>query len=200
MTFHAVLFDVGGVLLRTEDPGPRRALERRFGLPAGAFEQLVFNSPISQAASVGQATSQQVWEHVRQQLGLSPASLEQVQREFWAGDRWNKTLIRFAKSLRPSYQTAVLSNAWPDARESFAPLLASEAFQTILISAEEGLMKPDPRFFQLALGRLCTPAEETVLVDDLPVNLQSARGLGMGAVQFTNTGEVVDQIRQMLRS
>jgi len=139
MTIRAVLFDVGGVLLRTEDPRPRRALEERLGLTAGAFEDLVFNSPVSLAASIGQATSQQVWEHVRQRLALPPGSLEQVQREFWAGDCWDQTLIGFAKSLRPDRRTAVLSNAWPDARESFAPLLTSGAFQAILISAEEAL-------------------------------------------------------------
>jgi len=59
-------------------------------------------------------------------------------------------------------------------------------------------MKPDPRFFQLALDRLETQPEETILVDDMPANLQSARALGMGAVQFTNTGEVVAQVRRML--
>jgi HAD superfamily hydrolase (TIGR01509 family) len=198
MTIRAVLFDVGGVLLRTEDPAPRRALEERLGLPRGGLADLVFNSPVSLAASVGKATPGQIWEHIGQRLALPPASLEEVQREFWAGDRWDQRLIDFVRALRPRRRTAVLSNAWPDARESFAPLLTSGAFEALIISAEEGLMKPDPQFFQLALDRLETRPQETILVDDMPANVQSARALGMGAVQFTNTDDVVAQLRRML--
>jgi len=198
MPIRAVVFDVGGVLLRTEDPAPRRALEQRFGLPAGALADLVFNNPVSLAASVGKATPREIWEYVGQKLGLGPRSLEQVQREFWAGDRWDQALIGFVKGLRPQRRTAVLSNAWSDAREAFGPLVASGAFEAMFISAEEGLMKPDPQFFQLALDRLGTRAEEAILVDDMPINLQSASALGIRTVPFTNMDRVVIQLKGML--
>jgi HAD superfamily hydrolase (TIGR01509 family) len=185
-------------LLRTEDPAPRRAVEARLGLPRGGLADLVFNSPISLAASVGQATPGQIWEHVGEQLALSPASLEEVQREFWAGDRWNQTLIDFVRGLRPARRTAVLSNAWADAREAFAPLVTSGAFEALILSAEEGLMKPDPQFFRLALDRLESRPAEAVLVDDTPVNLQAAAALGIHTVPFTNTVEVVSQLQRML--
>ncbi|MEZ4831384.1 MAG: hypothetical protein R2873_05145 [Caldilineaceae bacterium] len=38
----AVIFDVGGVLIRTEDPSPRRRLEDRLGLAPGQAEFIVF--------------------------------------------------------------------------------------------------------------------------------------------------------------
>jgi HAD superfamily hydrolase (TIGR01509 family) len=198
MPIRVVVLDVGGVLLRTEDPAPRRALEQRLGLAAGALADLVFNSPVSLAASVGKATPQEIWEYVGQKLGLAPESLDQVQREFWAGDRWDQALIGFVKGLRPQRRTAVLSNAWSDAREAFGLLVASGAFEALFISAEEGLMKPDPRFFRLALDRLGARPEETVLVDDTPVNLQSASVLGIRTVPFTNTEEVLAELSRLL--
>lgn len=198
MPIRAVVFDVGGVLLRTEDPAPRRALEQRLGLPAGGLADLVFNSPVSLSASVGKATPQEIWEYVGQRLGLDPESLEQAQREFWAGDRWDQALIGFVKGLRPQRRTAVLSNAWSDAREAFGPLVASGAFEAIFISAEEGLMKPDPRFFRLALDRLGARPEEAVLVDDTPANLQSASAEGIRTIRFTNTDEVLAELSRLL--
>ena len=42
----AIIFDVGGVLIRTEDPGPRRALEVQYGLEPGQAEYMAFNSPL----------------------------------------------------------------------------------------------------------------------------------------------------------
>jgi epoxide hydrolase-like predicted phosphatase len=200
LPIRAVVFDVGGVLLRTEDPAPRRALEQRLGLPAGALADLVFNNPVSLAASVGKATPREIWEYVGRKLGLGPESLEEVQREFWAGDRWDQALIGFIKGLRPQKRTAVLSNAWSDAREAFGPLVASGAFEAIFISAEEGLMKPDPKFFGLALDRLDVRPEEAVLVDDTPANLQSASVLGIRTVPFTNTEEVLAELSRMLES
>jgi HAD superfamily hydrolase (TIGR01509 family) len=194
----AVLFDVGGVLLRTEDPVPRRALEDRFGLRRGSLADLVFNNPVSLAATVGKATPRQIWEHVAQRLGLPETSLEELQREFWAGDRWDQTLINFAKALRPRRRTAVLSNAWPDAREAFAPLAASGAFDALIISAEEGLMKPDPQIFHLALDRLESRPEQAILVDDTPLNLKAAAALGIRPIPFTNRDDVMAQLRQML--
>jgi hypothetical protein len=38
----ALIFDVGGVLMRTVNPVPRRELEQRFGLPPGGVSKLVF--------------------------------------------------------------------------------------------------------------------------------------------------------------
>jgi beta-phosphoglucomutase-like phosphatase (HAD superfamily) len=46
----AVIFDVGGVLLRTEDRAPRQAWEARLGLEPGGAEALVFNSEMGQKA------------------------------------------------------------------------------------------------------------------------------------------------------
>ena len=198
MIIHAVLFDVGGVLLRTEDPAPRRALEDRLGLAHGALADLVFNNPVSIAASLGKATPRQIWEHVAERLSFPKDSLEELQKGFWAGDRWDQALIDFVKDLRPERRTAVVSNAWPDARQAFAPLETCGAFETLIISAEEGMMKPDPRIFQLALDRLETQPDRAVLVDDTPVNLKSAAALGIHAVRFTNQEEVMAELRRML--
>ena len=46
----AVIFDVGGVLIRTVDRRGRDALEARLGLAHGESEQIVFNSEPGQKA------------------------------------------------------------------------------------------------------------------------------------------------------
>ena len=49
----AIIFDVGGVLVRTEDHAPRRKLEERLGLAPGEAERLVYNSDMGRAAQRG---------------------------------------------------------------------------------------------------------------------------------------------------
>lgn len=57
------------------------------------------------------------------------------------------------------------------------------AFDTVLISEAEGVSKPDPRIFHLALGRLRTAPEHAMFVGDHPeVDVSGARGAGMKTV------------------
>jgi hypothetical protein len=40
----AIIFDIGGLLMRTVNPVPRRELEQRFGLQPGGVSKLVFET------------------------------------------------------------------------------------------------------------------------------------------------------------
>ncbi|MCB0157732.1 MAG: hypothetical protein KDD83_06345, partial [Caldilineaceae bacterium] len=57
----ALIFDVGGVLVRTDDPAPRRRAEQRFGLGPGRAEFLVFNSEMGRQAQHGQMSAAELW-------------------------------------------------------------------------------------------------------------------------------------------
>ncbi len=195
----AVAFDVGGVLLRTENQDSRRRLELRYGIAPGGMADLVFNNPVAQEAMLGKATEADVWDFVARHLHLVNGQLEELRRDFWAGDAWDQTLLAFAQGLRPAARTGILSNAWPGAREAFGSRLGRHTFDAVVISAEEGCAKPDPRIYGLLLERLGTLPAETVFVDDLAENVEAARAIGMHAIRFTGTAAVLDGLRQLLR-
>jgi putative hydrolase of the HAD superfamily len=184
MTIRAVIFDIGGVLVRTEDREPRRKWERRFGLPEWGLADLVFNSPASRRASVGKGTRVEVWAEIAHVLSLAPEEMDEFIRDFWQGDVWDADLIAYIRSLRPRHKTGIISNAWPDAREAVKAHVNGEAFDVIVISGEEGVEKPDPEIYRRALARLSVAPAEAVFVDDMPVNVEAARALGMLGVQF----------------
>jgi putative hydrolase of the HAD superfamily len=64
-------------------------------------------------------------------------------------------------------------------------------FDVIVISAEEGVRKPDARIFERTLARLGVAPDEAVFVDDFPVNVAGARAAGLHALQFTGTPETI---------
>ncbi|MCX6027244.1 MAG: HAD family phosphatase [Chloroflexi bacterium] len=195
----AVAFDVGGVLLRTENQDTRRRLELRYGMAPGGMADLVFNNPVSQKATLGEGTEADVWAYVARHLHLVNGRLEELRRDFWAGDAWDETLLAFAEGLRPAARTGVLSNAWPGARAAFGSHLGRHTFDTVVISAEEGCAKPDARIYRLLLDRLGTLPAETVFVDDLAENVEAARAIGLHAIRFTSTAAVLDGLRRLLR-
>jgi epoxide hydrolase-like predicted phosphatase len=201
MPIRAVIFDFGGVLLRTGDQSGRRKWEARLGLPEGSLARLVYGSEASARASVGQVPVTKVWEHVAETLELTNEQLLELQRDFWAGNQLDAELVQFIRDLRPRYKTALLSNAWPDGREAFTRHFGLDSvMDAMIISAEEGMAKPDARIYEIATKRLGVRPEEAVFVDDTAKNVQAARAVGMKGVQFENTAQAIAEVQQYLDS
>jgi putative hydrolase of the HAD superfamily len=202
MTFiRAVIFDFGGVLVRTEDRAPRSRLAARLGMTYEELSSLVFENPSSQQATLGQVSVREHWEAVRASLGLAPEAIQAVQEEFWAGDVLDTSLVDLLRALRPRYQTALLSNAWDDLRQVLEQRLKIlDAFDQVIISAEVGLMKPDERIFRLAVERLGVAPGEAVFVDDFVHNVEGARLAGLQAIHFRSAGQARAELEQMLDS
>jgi epoxide hydrolase-like predicted phosphatase len=199
MSIRAVIFDFGGVLVRTEDASGRRKWERRLGLSPGELDQLVFASALAQRSMIGQATQRDVWTDIARRYGLDDEALQQMRRDFWSGDRLNERLVQFLRGLRPRYKTAILSNAWPGARRMFTEhFQLHEVVDAFIISSEEGVAKPDPRIYQIALQRLDVQPHEAVFVDDFPENVAGAQQLGIIAVLFRNTQQAIAEVQRHL--
>jgi 2-haloacid dehalogenase len=58
-------------------------------------------------------------------------------------------------------------------------------FETILLSAEVGLLKPDERIFRIMLQRIACQPEDCIYIDDSAANIQAARQLGMRTLHVT---------------
>jgi epoxide hydrolase-like predicted phosphatase len=179
----AIIFDVGGVLIRTEDHSYRRRWEEKLGLQPGEAEEIVFNSVMGQKAQRGEISDEALWSWIGDRLALG-AELDAFKSDFWAGDVLDEELVAVIRSLRPAYQTAVISNATDSLRDSLANLGIADAFDSITGSAEEGIMKPDAVIYQRALEALGRRPEETVFIDDFQRNIAGAKALGMETIHF----------------
>jgi epoxide hydrolase-like predicted phosphatase len=195
----ALIWDFGGVLFRTEDQEPRRRWEQRLNLQPGELHDLVFMGKASRLATVGQASTEDIWRSVGEKLALQHDDLAALRRDFWEGDRLDQGLIDATRALREHLKTALLSNAWPDMR----PFLESElqiedVFDLLVISAEEGTAKPGEEIYLRLLERLEVPAETCIFVDDDPKNVHAAETLGIHAIAFRERQQVITEIRALL--
>ena len=107
----AVIFDFGGVLVRTPGRESRRKWEEKLGLDEWGSEVMVFGSEMGMSAQNGEITDQELWDWVGHHLSLSSEQLEEFRSDFWYGDILDISLIDYIRSLRPRYQTAIISNA-----------------------------------------------------------------------------------------
>ncbi len=198
-TPRAVIWDLGGVLVRTEDWAPRTNLARSFGLSREQLEETVFGGDRGVRAARGEITEEELWSQVGAVLNVPPPEMARLQRDFWAGDKLDTALIEFIRALRPRYRTELLSNAWSGLRKALTnQLRITDAFDDLIISAEVGVIKPDPRIYQLAVERLGVAPENAIFVDDMPDNVAGARAVGLHAVQFRDSAQARREVQQWL--
>lgn len=181
----AIIFDVGGVLIRTEDHQSRRAWEQKLGLSKWESEQIVFNSEMGQKAQQGVITDEALWQWVGQRLKLTEADLAAFRTGFWAGDVLDTGLVDFIRRLRPAYQTAIISNATDGLHASLAEQhKIADVFDLIVGSAREKVMKPAPEIYERTLERLGRQPNEAVFIDDFAHNIEAAQALGWHTIHF----------------
>ena len=80
---------------------------------------------------------------------------------------------------------------FPEARRRF-PIL--QLIDRYVVSGAEGLVKPDPRLFQVLLGRYGLRAAECTFVDDNPDNVEAASKMGMQGIVFTGAEDLRKQL------
>jgi putative hydrolase of the HAD superfamily len=114
----------------------------------------------------------------------------------------NRPMIEFVRELRgEGVRAAILTNnvrEWEPLWRAKLPEI-DELFEVVVDSAFVGMRKPDPPIYALTLERLGGVApERCVFVDDLDVNCDTARALGMVAVRFESSEQAIRAIRAAL--
>lgn len=201
MSIQAVIFDLGGVLVRTADFTPRQRLAERFGMSLNELMELVFGKDSGTQAQRGEISLEQHWQNVRQALQLTPRGLLDFQAEFWSKDVLDTDLVDYIRQLHCTYRTALLSNAFSDLRQVITERLNfADIFDTMVISSEVGLTKPDLRIYHLVLQRLDLQPGEAVFVDDFKSNIQGAQAVGMHAIRFLDPAQARAELEALLKA
>jgi epoxide hydrolase-like predicted phosphatase len=198
----AVLWDMGGVLLRNMIPEPRIRLAELYGMSEAQLEELVFRNPVSKKATIGEVGVEELWEYVREALQLDPQKLAEFEVTFWSSDRVDEELIDFIQSLRQNYKIGLLSNAFIDARPSLSKRFPGllNVFDEVVFSYEVKIAKPDPRIYSLMLDKLGLEPENAIFVDDFRENVEAAHALGIHAIQFRNSRQARQAVLEVLSS
>jgi putative hydrolase of the HAD superfamily len=207
MTIHAVFFDFGGVIMRTEFQAPRQHLAERFNMDYDDIDKMVFGSESARRASLGEITEDAHWAEVLKRLKRPAAETKSFIDEFFGGDVIDRTLVESIRSLRGKVHTGLISNAWSGLREFLAREKIIDIFDTVIISAEVGVVKPSARIYEVALEQAKVypeanrriRADEAVFVDDVNANIEGCEKVGMKGILFKDPQEVLTQLNRLLK-
>jgi putative hydrolase of the HAD superfamily len=119
---------------------------------------------------------------------------------FFANLEPNERLIAYMRELRErGYRLAICTNnvrEWEQVWRAMLPV--DEIFHVVVDSAFVGTRKPEPLIYQLTLERLDVSAGTALLIDDVEVNCEAARALGMQAVWFHSTEQAIEETEAAL--
>jgi putative hydrolase of the HAD superfamily len=112
----------------------------------------------------------------------------------------NDELFAFMRALHGrGYRMAILTNNVREWEPLWRPMLPiDEIFELVVDSGFVGARKPEPAIYELTLERLGLAAEATLLVDDMEVNCDAARALGMQAVWFRSNAQAIAEVEAAL--
>ena len=196
-----VVFDLGGVLI---DWNPRY-LYRQLIEDEAAMELFLtevchaaWNEQQDRGRTFADAVEEAATRHPGQRALIE--AYHHRWEEMLAGPIADTVAI-LAELKEAGHELHALTNwsaeTFPIARERYAFL---DWFATILVSGEHGLIKPDPRIFELLLERIGREADSCIYIDDNLKNVAAAGALGFAAVHFQSPEQLRDELgrRQLL--
>jgi putative hydrolase of the HAD superfamily len=183
-----VLFDIGGVV----QDSPLHAIaryERDHDLPLDAINRAVVASGEAGAWSRlerGELTVD-AWcapfEADCRAQGVVVDS-HRLMRYIAEAGRERPQMLRAIARLRDhGLRVGALTNNWAREETEPRPHRLRPHFDVVIESQAVGMRKPDLRIYQLACRELGVSPAETAFLDDIGLNLKSARALGMHTIK-----------------
>ena len=203
MTFRAVIFDLGGVVLGSPLHA-FRAYERDLGLadnylgrhilqagPGGAWARL-------ERGELSIGAFETAFDAEVAAAGASISTVELMLRVAEASQPRPAMVSALGRLRQAGLKTAALTNNWKNDEQSEKMDLLRGEFHVFIESAKVGLRKPDPRIYELVLSELAIDARECVFLDDIGGNLKPARAMGIHTLKVIDPHETLKELSELL--
>ena len=201
MAIRAVVFDIGGVLEITPDTGMTQKWEARLHLKPGELDTRM--ASVWRDGSLGKCSEEHVQQSLREIIGMDQGQVDAFWHDLWEEylGTLNAPLAAYFSSLRPRYQTALLSNSFVGARSREQERYQfAEMTDLIIYSHEVGIAKPERRIYELTCERLGVQPAEMIFLDDHQRAIAAARECGIHAILFQETAQAIADIDACLQA
>jgi len=210
MSIKTIIFDFGGVVTNSPIEGFNK-LEKTHGYGKGLITSINMNNPNNNAWAKSE----------RGEIGIDTFLYEFEQEALKIGYKINakEILMQLYGALRPimtkkiislsnlkKYKLICLTNVLKGVNV-FTPKEREEAvnnvmsyFDKIYESYKLGMRKPETRIYEHIIDDLNIKPDKTVFLDDLGMNLKTARQLGINTIKVINPENAIKELDQLLEN
>lgn len=139
-------------------------------------------------------------EFLQQASSLTGRTPQELERAFSSAHQRNDDLLAAIRRFRSDYKIGLLSNVGVHVIERlFTSIERSELFDAVVLSSDVSVVKPHPEMYELIAQKLAVPAKDCIMIDDIEDNVRGAEAVGMKAVQFFTTDQVLQALEELTR-
>jgi FMN phosphatase YigB (HAD superfamily) len=198
MVPEVMVFDLGKVLVDFDFSIAARQIAARGALSAEEVRVIIQESPVILRYESGQTTRAQFFEEVRRLTGFR-GDLEEFGRIFPDIFTPIEPMIalhaQWRKQRRPCYVFSNTNDLAIGHIRRHYPFFAD--FDGYVLSYEQGLLKPDPRFYAVVEGRAGKAGRQILFIDDRPENAAAGRARGWQVIQHRTPEETWAEARRL---
>lgn len=192
-------FDLGNVLLHFDHQIACQNLAKLCSKTAEEIYAIIFASDLNSRYETGQLTTEEFYQQFCDAVGEKPdfaATCLAASAIFTP----NFSLFPIVTQLKSEgRRLGILSNTcdahWQYAIDGRYRIL-NDVFEIAVLSFEEHCSKPDRRFYDVAVEKAGLDAEQIFFVDDRPENVSGAKSVGIDAVQYLSTADLVSDLHK----
>ncbi len=187
----AIIFDCFGVLAG-------KGYKRIYQNAGGDLEKdRTFIEETLHASNTGQISHTEVNKRVAERIGKSPEDWHQIVTQ---EELPNEELLDYIKELKPRYKIAVLSNAYFGTLKRKFSKEQLALFDVAVVSAEVGMIKPQPEIYKYAADLLDVEPQECVFIDDIEPYARGAQAVGMSYIYYQDFQQMKRELEAILKT
>lgn len=199
-----IIFDLGDVILNIDVPIASKSFADLSGREQGEILTIFKESEIFRQFETGAMDEPAFRNYVREILNFPDLSDEAIDTA------WNSLLldlpperVELLKKLAAEYRIFLLSNTSSIHITQVNKILEAstgvekleDLFETVFLSYEMGLMKPDTRIYEKVLDKAGLKAEETLFLDDNADNIRGAAQLGIQTIHVQKPVTILEYLK-----
>lgn len=187
----AIIFDCFGVLV---GHGFKETYRMAGGDPAIDKQ---FIDDLLGAANMGYITSEEMSRRVCEKLNITYERWREVVAK---SELPHDEILEFIQELKNKYKVAILSNANTGTLQRKLTPEQLALFDTVVVSAEVGMVKPDPRVYEYTAEQMGVHPNECVFTDDSIIYVEAAKAVGMQGIYFQDFNQMKTELSKILFS
>ncbi|KAA0992336.1 HAD family hydrolase [Dyadobacter aurulentus] len=199
-----IIFDLGDVILNIDVPVASRSFAELSGREQSEILAIFNENEIFRQFETGSLDEAGFRNFIREILDFPDLSDEAIDTA------WNSLLldlpperVDLLKKLAADYRLFLLSNTSSIHITQVNKILKAstgiekleDLFETVFLSYEMGVMKPNPLIYQKVLDQAGIKAEETLFLDDNYDNIQAAAKLGIETIHVQKPDTILEYLK-----
>lgn len=189
-----IIFDVGGTYLKGSFVDFVNNSRKILGID-GKFhtdKEVIFDKDFNKGKISAEICFQKYFK-----VPISDSQMKKIIKIWTTTWKLYPDMKKIVEKLNKNYRLAVLSNSDPLNSPSFAKKGWYKYFDTLILSHELGILKPNKKIYQITIDKLKVQPNESVFIDDQIDCLKPAKKMGINTILFKSPTQLQEDLKKL---